>query len=353
MYGQMTAGSWIYIGSQGIVQGTYETFAAVAEKLAARSSVGGGGGGLAGTLTVTAGLGGMGGAQPLAVTLNGGAVLCIECDPARAHRRVATRYLDVVADTLDEGIDLAVAARADGRALSVGVIGNAAEVLPDLLRRGVPVDIVTDQTSAHDPLAYLPTGVALEDWHDYAAAKPEEFTEQGPGIDGPARRGDGRLPRRRRGGVRLRQLDPRRGPRRRLRARLRLPGLRPGVHPAAVLPRQGPVPVGRAVRRPEGHPRDRPRRPRPVPGRREAAALDAARARPGGLSGPAGPHLLARRRRAGSRRARLQRARRLRQRYPRRSSSAATISTPGPWRRRTGRPNRWPTAATRSPTGRC
>src|SRR5450755_2794374 len=126
MYGQMTAGSWIYIGSQGIVQGTYETFAAVAEKLAAARPAGSVGPGLAGTLTITAGLGGMGGAQPLAVTLNGGAVLCIECDPARARRRLDTRYLDVLADTLDEALDLALRAKQQRRALSVGVIGNAA-----------------------------------------------------------------------------------------------------------------------------------------------------------------------------------------------------------------------------------
>ena len=178
MYGQMTAGSWIYIGSQGIVQGTYETFAAVAEKLAAARPAGSVGPGLAGTLTITAGLGGMGGAQPLAVTLNGGAVLCIECDPARARRRLDTRYLDVLADTLDEALDLALRAKQQRRALSVGVIGNAAEVLPELLRRGIEADIVTDQTSAHDPLAYLPIGVSLQDWHEYAAAKPEEFTDR-------------------------------------------------------------------------------------------------------------------------------------------------------------------------------
>jgi urocanate hydratase len=170
MYGQMTAGSWIYIGSQGIVQGTYETFAAVADKRF--------GGTLAGTLTVTAGLGGMGGAQPLAVTLNGGVALCIEVDPARARRRVETRYLDVVASSLDEGIALALAAKKARTALSVGVIGNAAEVLPELLRRGVDIDIVTDQTSAHDPLWYLPVGVSLEDWHDYAERKPDEFTDR-------------------------------------------------------------------------------------------------------------------------------------------------------------------------------
>ncbi len=170
MYGQMTAGSWIYIGSQGIVQGTYETFAAVADKRF--------GGSLAGTLTLTAGLGGMGGAQPLAVTLNGGVALCIEVDPARAKRRVQTRYLDVVADSLEDGTELALAAKAAKQALSVAVVGNAADVLPELLRRGIDIDIVTDQTSAHDPLWYLPSGVALEDWHDYAAAKPDEFTDR-------------------------------------------------------------------------------------------------------------------------------------------------------------------------------
>ncbi|AZI57507.1 urocanate hydratase [Nakamurella antarctica] len=170
MYGQMTAGSWIYIGTQGIVQGTYETFAAVADKRF--------GGTLAGTLTLTAGLGGMGGAQPLSVTMNGGACLVVECDPWRANRRVETRYLDVVADSLDHGIELAVQAKNDRKALSVGVIGNAAEVFAELLRRGVPIDIVTDQTSAHDPLSYLPTGIEVEDWHEYAAKKPEEFTDR-------------------------------------------------------------------------------------------------------------------------------------------------------------------------------
>ncbi|MCA1190780.1 urocanate hydratase [Saccharopolyspora sp. 6V] len=168
MYGQMTAGSWIYIGTQGILQGTYETFGAVAAKRF--------GGSLAGTLTVTAGLGGMGGAQPLAVTMNGGAALVVECDPERARRRVQHRYLDVLADDLDDAVEQAVAARDQRRAVSIGVIGNAAEVLPELLRRGVPADIVTDQTSAHDPLSYLPRGVDLDDWADYAAQKPDEFT---------------------------------------------------------------------------------------------------------------------------------------------------------------------------------
>ena len=170
MYGQMTAGSWIYIGTQGILQGTFETFAAVATKRF--------GGSLKGTLTVTARLGGMGGAQPLAVTMNEGVALCIEVDPHRAQRRLETRYLDEIAADLDSAVERVLAAKAAGEAVSVGVVGNAAEILPELLRREVAVDIVTDQTSAHDPLAYLPVGVALEDWQDYAAAKPEEFTER-------------------------------------------------------------------------------------------------------------------------------------------------------------------------------
>jgi urocanate hydratase len=170
MYGQMTAGSWIYIGTQGILQGTYETFAAVAQK---RFN-----GTLAGTLTLTAGCGGMGGAQPLAVTMNGGACLIVDVDAARLRRRVDTRYLDTVAATLDEGLDLVLAAKAERRALSVGVVGNAATLVPEILRRGVPVDIVTDQTSAHDPLSYIPEGVDPADAPDYAARKPEEFTDR-------------------------------------------------------------------------------------------------------------------------------------------------------------------------------
>ncbi len=170
MYGQMTAGSWIYIGTQGIVQGTFETFAAVADQRF--------GGTLAGTLTVTGGCGGMGGAQPLAVTLNGGVCLVVDVDASRLQRRVEHRYLDEVADDLDDAVRRCAAARDERRALSVGVVGNCADVLPELLHRGAPVDVVTDQTSAHDPLSYLPSGVAVEAWADYAAAKPEEFTDR-------------------------------------------------------------------------------------------------------------------------------------------------------------------------------
>ena len=170
MYGQMTAGSWIYIGTQGIVQGTYETFAAVAEKRF--------GGTLAGTLTLTGGCGGMGGAQPLAVTLNDGVCLIIDVDRRRLERRVQHRYLGEIAVDLDSAVATALQAKADRRAWSIGVVGNCAELVPELLRRGVPIDIVTDQTSAHDPLSYLPEGVAVEDWADYAERKPEEFTDR-------------------------------------------------------------------------------------------------------------------------------------------------------------------------------
>jgi urocanate hydratase len=168
MYGQMTAGSWIYIGTQGIVQGTHETFAAVADK---RFN-----GTLEGTLTLTGGCGGMGGAQPLAVTLNGGACLIVDVDESRLRRRVEHRYLDEVATDLDDAVAKAVAAKNDRRARSIGVVGNAAEVFPELLRRGVPIDIVTDQTSAHDPLSYLPVGVSVDDWQVFAAKDPEDFT---------------------------------------------------------------------------------------------------------------------------------------------------------------------------------
>ncbi|MFJ4681483.1 MULTISPECIES: urocanate hydratase [unclassified Kitasatospora] len=168
MYGQMTAGSWIYIGTQGILQGTYETFAAVANKRF--------GGTLAGTVTLTAGLGGMGGAQPLAVTMNGGVAICIDCDPSRIARRIEHRYLDVEATGVDHALQLAVEARDRRQPLSIGLLGNAADLLPQLLAADAPIDIVTDQTSAHDPLAYLPTGVAFEDMAAYAAEKPAEFT---------------------------------------------------------------------------------------------------------------------------------------------------------------------------------
>ena len=178
MYGQMTAGSWIYIGTQGILQGTFETFAAVADKLAASGRLEHGDGTLAGTITVTAGLGGMGGAQPLAVTMNDGVVICIECDQSRIMRRLEHRFLDVQADSLDEAVAMAVAARDERRPLSIGVLGNAAAMLPELLEKEAPIDIVTDQTSAHDPLFYLPVGTTFEDWVSEREADPAGFTKR-------------------------------------------------------------------------------------------------------------------------------------------------------------------------------
>ena len=168
MYGQMTAGSWIYIGTQGILQGTYETFAAVAAKRYA--------GTLAGTITLTAGLGGMGGAQPLAVTMNDGVCICIECDESRIKRRIEHRYLDVQASSLEDAVRLATEARDARKPLSIGVLGNAAEMVPELLAMGAPIDIVTDQTSAHDPLMYLPVGVDFDDWVAFREKDPADFT---------------------------------------------------------------------------------------------------------------------------------------------------------------------------------
>jgi urocanate hydratase len=178
MYGQMTAGSWIYIGTQGILQGTYETFGAVAKKLAASGRHQHSGGTLAGTITLTGGVGGMGGAQPLAVTMNDGVAICVDCDPTRIDRRIDQRYLDTKAESIDEALRMAIEARDDKRALSIGLLGNAAEVFPELLERDAPIDIVTDQTSAHDPLAYLPIGIAFEDMKKMADKDPGYFTEQ-------------------------------------------------------------------------------------------------------------------------------------------------------------------------------
>jgi len=171
MYGQMTAGSWIYIGTQGIVQGTYETFAGVARQHF--------GGSLKGRLVLTAGLGGMGGAQPLAITMHEGVALVVEVDPARLHRRLSTGWIDVVTHNLDDALRRAEQALRQGAGTSIGVLGNAAEVFPELVRRGVHVDVVTDQTSAHDPLdGYLPAGVAPEDAPALRAADPAGYVER-------------------------------------------------------------------------------------------------------------------------------------------------------------------------------
>jgi urocanate hydratase len=170
MYGQMTAGSWIYIGTQGILQGTYETFGAVAAKRF--------GGTLAGTISLTAGLGGMGGAQPLAVTMNGGVVLCVEVDPTRIERRIKHRYLDVAVDDVDEALRLATDARDRREPLSIGILGNAADVVPRLAAMDAPIDVVTDQTSAHAPLSYVPRGMTLEEAADLRTSDPAEYTRR-------------------------------------------------------------------------------------------------------------------------------------------------------------------------------
>jgi urocanate hydratase len=176
MYGQMTAGSWIYIGTQGILQGTFQTFAALADQHFAHS---GESGSLRGKLVVTGGVGGMGGAQPLSVTLNGGVVLAIDVDRSRIQRRVDTRYCDMVTEDLDEALALCESARSEGRALSVGLVGNCADVLPEIVRRGVRVDVVTDQTSAHDPLnGYVPQGLTLSQATDLRQRDPEEYVRR-------------------------------------------------------------------------------------------------------------------------------------------------------------------------------
>ncbi|MDQ3453642.1 MAG: urocanate hydratase [Actinomycetota bacterium] len=171
MYGQMTAGSWIYIGTQGILQGTFQTFSALAEQRY--------GGDLRGKMVLTAGLGGMGGAQPLAVTMNGGVALCVEVDPARAQRRVETRYLDEIADSLDDGLLRAHRAAKAGQARSIAVVANAADAFPRLLAQGVAIDVVTDQTSAHDPLnGYVPAGLDLDEAALLRRDKPSEYVER-------------------------------------------------------------------------------------------------------------------------------------------------------------------------------
>src|SRR5208337_2152734 len=171
MYGQMTAGSWIYIGTQGILQGTFQTFAALAERHF--------GGSLKGRLVVTGGMGGMGGAQPLSVTLNGGVVLAIDVDRSRIERRVDTRYCDLLSEDLDEALALCEAARREGRALSVGLVGDCADVLPEIVRRGVEVDVVTDQTSAHDPLnGYIPQGLTLDQAAELRRRDPADYVRR-------------------------------------------------------------------------------------------------------------------------------------------------------------------------------
>ena len=299
MYGQMTAGSWIYIGTQGIVQGTYETFAAVADKRF--------GGTLAGTLTLTGGCGGMGGAQPLAVTLNDGVCLIVDVDRSRLQRRVDHRYLDEVADDLDSAVEKAVRAKSERRAWSIGVVGNCAEIFPELLRRGVPIDIVTDQTSAHDPLSYLPEGIDLADWADYAEKKPEEFTDRARAsmarhvqamvefADGGAEVFDY--------GNSIRD-EARQGGYERAFA---FPGFVPAYIRPLFCEGRGPFRWAALSGDPQGHRGHRQGRDGSVPRERPAAEVDARRPGEDRVPGTAGPDLLAGLRRARQGRAGIQR----------------------------------------------
>ena len=291
MYGQMTAGSWIYIGTQGILQGTYETFAAVAEKRF--------GGTLAGTITLTGGLGGMGGAQPLAVTMNDGVALCVDVDQSRIAPPVEHRYLDELADALDDAVARAVAAETRRRPLSVGLLGNAAERAP-----GAAGAARRRSTSSPTRLGPRPAGLPA-DRHRASrtgTTRPRATRRASPGAREASMAAHVRamvgLPGRRRRGLRLRQLHPRRGAQGRLRPGVRVPRLRAGLHPAAVLRGQGPVPLGGALRRPRGHRRDRPRDPRAVPRERPSCAGGSPWRGAGRVPGAAGAHLLARLRRA-------------------------------------------------------
>ena len=275
MYGQMTAGSWIYIGTQGILQGTYETFAAVAAKQ------------FGGTLA--------GHAHPDRRLRRHGRRPAAGRHHERRRRRsstsTATRLRPPGRAPLPRRGGRRPRRRArswpsrprDDRRAAVDRRGRQRRrrCCPSCCAAASPIDIVTDQTSAHDPLAYLPIGVDVDDWRRLRGGQAGGVHRPGAGVDGQARRGDGRLPGRGRRGVRLRQLDPRRGPAGRLRAGVRLPRLRARLHPAAVLRGQGPVPLGGAVRRPGRHRRDRPGGARPVPGERVPAPLDPMAARSG------------------------------------------------------------------------
>ncbi len=300
MYGQMTAGSWIYIGTQGIVQGTFETFAE-----AGRQHYGGD---LRGRWILTGGLGGMGGAQPLAAVFAGACCLAVECDETRIDFRIRTRYLDAKATSLDEALEMIRRWTAAGEAKSVGLLGNAAEVFPELVRHDVRPDIVTDQTSAHDPInGYLPVGWTVGEWREKRESDPKAVERAARSSMKTAGRRDGRVVAHGRAGARLRQQHPPDGAGRGAEGGVRLPGLRARLHPAAVLPRDRAVPLVRAVGRSGGH----------IPHRRQGARADARRrapapmarhgARADRLPGAAGADLLGRARGPAPARAGVQR----------------------------------------------
>ena len=346
MYGQMTAGSWIYIGTQGILQGTYETFAE-----AARQHFGGT---LRGTVTLTAGLGGMGGAQPMAVTMNEGVCIVIEVDEARARRRLDIGYVDRLTADPAEALAWARAAAVEGVPLSIALVGNAAEVEPAWAAAGERFDLVTDQTSAHDALGgYVPDEMTLADALVLRATQPDEYQRRARALDGRPRPRDARLPARRRGRVRLRQQPARAGPGGGRRRRVRLPGVRAGLHPAAVLRGPRPVPLGRAVRAtPPTSPArtgpsssSSPTTPASTAGSRWPRRASRSRACRPGSAGSA----TASGRRPVSPSTSWSRA----ARSARPSSSGATTSTRARSPHPTARPRRCATARTRSPTGRC
>lgn len=250
MYGQMTAGSWIYIGSQGIVQGTYETFFSVANQHF--------NGDPSGRWILTGGLGGMGGAQPLAATMAGFSMIAVECDETRIDFRLKTRYVDKKATTLDEALGMIEEAKRAGKPVSIGLLGNAADVFTELVERGITPDCVTDQTSAHDPInGYLPQGWTVAQWREAQKVDPQSIVKVAKQSMAVQVRAMLAL-QQRRGDARLRQQHSPDGAGNGRRERVRLPGLRAGVHPPAVLRRQGPVPLGRAVRRSRGYLQDRP-----------------------------------------------------------------------------------------------
>ena len=240
MFGQMTAGSWIYIGSQGIVQGTYETFAEMGRRHF--------GGKLAGKWILTAGLGGMGGAQPLAATMAGLSMLAVECRQSRIAKRLETGYVDAQARSLDEAMALLEAAKKNGKPISVALLGNIVDVLQTLLERGIRPDALTDQTSAHDPVnGYLPQGWSVEQWDERRVSDPEGTSAAGQALHGETRRVSAALQSDGIAGIRLRQQYPTGRARRGRDARVRYSRFRARVHPAAVLPRRRSVPLGRTV----------------------------------------------------------------------------------------------------------
>ena len=283
MYGQMTAGSWIYIGTQGILQGTYETFAECARQHF--------GGTLEGRLVVTGGLGGMGGAQPLAATMNGAAFLGVDVDESRIRRRLETRYCDRMETDLDRAIRLVEDARAKKRALSVGLVGNIAEVLPELVRRGVVPDVLTDQTSAHDlRLGYIPVGLTLEQAADLRERDPAGYDERV--LDSMVSHVQAMLQLQAGGAVTFDYGNNLRGQvadRRGMKDAFKIPGFVPGVHPASLLPGRGSVSLGRPLGRSSRHRGDRSRGARDISPERAAGPVDPAGAGAGRVPGACRP----------------------------------------------------------------